>query len=161
MSASNSETNQTNKSAPRRRDKVIREHGPRFLKFGAVGLLGVGVNLGMYAIFYEWIGIPDYIARALAIEVSVLHNFAWNFFWTWSDRGGTRHNFWSRLLRYHGSTFVSSFVITLSVGALVDFLLGSFPYVNYISHLIGIGAGMITNYLLSDLWVFKRSTGNE
>ncbi|MBS1262350.1 MAG: hypothetical protein MAG453_01695 [Calditrichaeota bacterium] len=141
------------------RARTLRDHGARFLKFGAVGLLGVGVNMGVFAILHGAAEVADYIARVLAIEIAVLHNFTWNFFWTWSDRGRSLRNLPRRLLKYHGSTFLSSFVITLATGALADWLLGDTPYADYLSHLIGIGAGMITNYLLSDLWVFRRRSG--
>lgn len=137
------------------RTRGLRSHGSRFVKFGLVGVLGIGVNMLAYALYHEAAGIADFLARGLAIETAVLHNFGWNFFWTWRDRGNSLQVFFARMLRYHGSTAIASFVIPLAVGWFADRALGEIPYANYISHLAGIGSGMVINYLLSDLWVFR------
>ncbi|GBE30743.1 MAG TPA: GtrA family protein [Bacteroidetes bacterium] len=139
----------------------IRSHASRFLKFGAVGLLGVGVNMAGYALWHEVFGVEDYLARVFAIEIAVLHNFAWNYFWTWKDRGRNYSNYFGRLLRYHGSTFFASFLIPLGVGWAVDRAMGDYPFANYISHLSGIAVGMMVNYLISDLWVFRVRKSRE
>jgi len=128
----------------------------RFGKFGAVGIMGVGVNLLFYALFMELLGLADFLSRALAIELSILHNFAWNFAWTWKDRGTGIAMIPLRLVKYHGSSLFSSFVITLAVGWIVLRIVPEIPLERYISHLAGIGAGMITNYLLADFWVFTH-----
>ena len=129
----------------------------RFIKFGLIGGLGVGVNVGVYALLRELVGMADFLSRVIAIEISVLHNFAWNFLWTWGDRGRN----WSRipgsLLRYHGSTLFSSFMVTLAVGWVVLQLLPDVKWAEYLSHLTGIAAGTVSNYLLSDRWVFTSS----
>lgn len=143
---------------PRKRQTataMMKSHGSRFVKFGIVGGLGILVNMLAYALLHEKVGIADFIGRALAIEIAVLHNFSWNFFWTWRDRGRSFNTFFNRLLRYHGSTFIASFVIPLVIGWIVDRTLDDFPFANYISHLTGIAAGMLVNYLISDLWVFR------
>ncbi len=57
----------------------------RFLKFGAVGASGVLVNLGAFALF-QYAGFRTTVASALAIEVSILSNFAFNELWTFGDR---------------------------------------------------------------------------
>ncbi len=150
----------------------------RFLKFGLVGLLGVAVNMGLYLLLNDLLAVPDLPSKVLAIEVSVLHNFAWNYAWTWSDRGHSGSLLWRRLVKYHGSTFVASFVITIGISYLARFFMVHVPYLELLntlgladtalaqaghdwwteksSYLIGIAAGMIANFLLSDRWVFQR-----
>jgi putative flippase GtrA len=149
----------------------------RFGKFGSVGVLGVFVNLGFYALFRDQFGIKDFFAKSIAIEISILNNFLFNYFWTWSDRGRSLKSFWSRIIRYHGSTFIASFVVTIGVSYLAEFAVAlvnwvSFvslfhikinfiqnisqaTWVSYISYIIGIVAGMIVNFALSDKWVFN------
>ncbi|MDP8205142.1 MAG: GtrA family protein [Candidatus Electryonea clarkiae] len=138
-----------------------RSDAVRIGKFGFVGVLGVGVNMGLYFIFSDILGITDFISRALAIEVSIIHNFAWNFSWTWKDRSGSIREIPSRMLRYHGSTLFSSFGVTLATGWLLMLILPETVIARYMSHLAGIGVGMVSNYILSDLWVFKKSQGGE
>lgn len=148
----------------------------RFVKFGLVGVLGVAVNFGFFIIFREVVGLPDFFSKALAIEISILNNFFFNFFWTWSDRGRTLRTFWQRILRYHGSTFIASFVVTIAGSYLARFVvrliewdsviqtlsfgiapeLGQERWVAYIAYLIGIALGMVANFILSDRWVFTN-----
>jgi len=137
----------------------------RFFKFGAVGVSGVVVNLGIYALLLEYFHIADFISRSIAIEISILNNFLWNFIWTWADRDKSLKYLPGRLLRYHGSTFIASFAITLGIGWAVLKLVPDIFMVEYVSHTVGIVAGMVANFLMSDRWVFMQpkneKNGNE
>jgi putative flippase GtrA len=59
----------------------------RFVKFAAVGLSGVLVNLGVLALLRR-LGVHTNLASALAIECSIISNFAVNHRWTFGDRRG-------------------------------------------------------------------------
>ena len=151
----------------------------RIGKFGVVGLLGVAVNFGLFILFRDALDVADFFAKALAIEISILHNFAWNYLWTWGDRGRSFRVLWQRLLKYHGSTFIASYVITIAVSyamrwwvvGRVDwdsvfnhFLiphLGQERWVAYISYLLGIATGMIANFIMADRWVFRIKREEE
>ena len=54
----------------------------RWLRFGAVGALGVLVQLGALAALAGWLGCNYLLATACAVETAVLHNFAWHERWT-------------------------------------------------------------------------------
>ena len=58
----------------------------RFLRFCTVGASGVVVNLGVLALL-TLVGVHQILASAIAIEISILSNFAANEFWTFKDRG--------------------------------------------------------------------------
>ncbi len=141
--------------------KFTRGDAVRAGKFGVVGALGVGVNFGCYTALYALLGVEDFLARAVAIEIAILHNFTWNFTWTWADRGRSWRRMPGALLRYHGSTLFASYIVTLGIGWLVLRTLHGVPLAEYISHLVGIGAGMLVNYLLSDRWVFRPRDKEE
>jgi putative flippase GtrA len=73
----------------------------RFVKFATVGLSGVLVNLGVLALLRR-LHLHTNLASALAIEASILSNFAVNHLWTFGDRRGDGP--WSLLgrgLRFH------------------------------------------------------------
>lgn len=53
----------------------------QFIKFAAVGASGVLVNLGAFSAFLA-LGVRSSVASALAIQVSILSNFAVNELWT-------------------------------------------------------------------------------
>jgi putative flippase GtrA len=60
----------------------------RWLKFNAVGAIGVAVQLGMLAILVR-LGVHYLIATALAVETAVLQNYYWHARWTWRGREGS------------------------------------------------------------------------
>jgi putative flippase GtrA len=58
----------------------------RWLKFNAVGAIGICVQLGALALLTSGLGLNYLISTALAVEAAVLHNFLWHERFTWSDR---------------------------------------------------------------------------
>ena len=58
----------------------------RWLKFNAVGAVGIGVQLAMLTGLKSGLGLNYLLATALAVEATVLHNFFWHERFTWSDR---------------------------------------------------------------------------
>jgi dolichol-phosphate mannosyltransferase len=125
---------------------------PRFLKFGVVGASGVVVNMGGLYVFKEFVGIPYFIASLIAIELSILSNFTINLLWTWRDRSG-EGSVGMKLFRYHvgaGATaFLGNYLILI---ALTEF----FGMHYMISNLIGIAVGTLANYIINDLWTFRK-----
>ena len=59
------------------------------MRFNAVGLIGMIVQLEVVAIIVRILDGHYLIATALGVEVAVLHNFAWHQRWTWRDRPAT------------------------------------------------------------------------
>ena len=124
----------------------------RVLKFGIVGASGVVVNMGGLYVFKEFAGIPYFIASLIAIELSILSNFTINLLWTWSDRSG-HGSTWTKLLRYHvgaGATaFLGNYLILIALTEL-------FGMHYMVSNLIGIAVGTLANYIINDLWTFRK-----
>ena len=50
-----------------------------------MGLIGFALQLGVLALLLR-LGLHYLAATALAVELAVLHNFAWHERWTWRDR---------------------------------------------------------------------------
>jgi len=71
----------------------------RWLKFNLVGGLGILVQLGCLALLR--FRMHYLAATALAVEIAVLHNFAWHERFTWKDRPGGGRERLLRLLRFH------------------------------------------------------------
>jgi dolichol-phosphate mannosyltransferase len=125
---------------------------PRLIKFGIVGASGVVVNVGGLYLFTEFVRIPYFIASVIAIELSILSNFTVNLLWTWRDRS-QEGTLWTKIARYHigaGATaFLGNYLILI---ALTEF----FGIHYMISNLIGIAVGTFSNYLINDLWTFRK-----
>jgi dolichol-phosphate mannosyltransferase len=125
---------------------------PRLIKFGIVGGSGVAVNVGCLYLFTEFAGIPYFVASVIAIELSILSNFTMNLLWTWRDRS-EEGTLWTKIARYHigaGATaLLGNYLILIALTELVG--------MHYmISNLIGIAVGTFSNYLINDLWTFKK-----
>src|SRR5678815_3935739 len=58
----------------------------RWLKFNAVGAMGIVVQLLTLALLLRVSEFHYLLATLLAVETSVIHNFFWHWRWTWADR---------------------------------------------------------------------------
>ncbi len=56
-----------------------------FLKFAAVGIFGVVINLATF-IFLVHLGLNKFLASPLAIELAIVNNFLLNNYWTFRDQ---------------------------------------------------------------------------
>ena len=124
----------------------------RWLKFSAVGWLGVGVQLGALTLLAGHLGLHYLVATALAVESAIIHNFFWHQRWTWGDRGlrGTPGR-WHRLLRFNltsGSISLLGNVVFMSV------FVGQFGLHYLVGNLASIASCAILNFVVSDRLVF-------
>ncbi len=120
-----------------------------FWRFAIVGASGVVVNQGMLYLLHYVLGLPVAVSGALAIETAILNNFTWNNLWTWRDR---RHApLWQRLTRYHLTSALAGSINYVTL--LVLTALGMQPlWANF----VGIGLGVIVNFLGNHYWTFAR-----
>jgi putative flippase GtrA len=109
----------------------------------------------------RWAGLPYLPSTALAVECSVIHNFAWHERWTWADRssGPFRHRI-ARLVRFNisnGGISIGGNLILMSlfVGGL------GLPYLP--ANLLSIISCSVANFFAGDRYVFPvdRSPGPD
>jgi len=128
----------------------------RFLRFNAVGTIGIGVQLAVLALLKTGFGLHYMWATALAVEAAVLHNFFWHLKWTWRDRSGgaTIGDNLNRLWKFHLGNGVVSLLVNM---VLMRFLVGSFG-MNYLAaNTLAIAAGGVVNFLVGERLVFLAS----
>ncbi len=127
----------------------------RFLKFGLIGASGIVVNSVVLWLAHKELSLPLTIASPMAIVVAIFNNFSWNDRFTWSEnRNNRKYTYLQRLWKYY---------VSASLGGLINYLvlLGvtAFLGIDYlIGNLMGILAGMVSNFLLSELWVFRSDS---
>ena len=126
-----------------------RDEWIRFVRFGVVGLSGVVVNQGLLYVLFEYVQLPFYLCSFIAIEVSIFTNFLLNDNWTWRSRRSGR--FFMRFLRYNASAAFSSIFITITALQFFKEWVG-IPYLY--ANLLGIGFGMLSNFLINSLWTY-------
>ena len=123
----------------------------RFLRFNGVGILGFAVQLAVLAALIR-LGAHYLAATAVAVELAVLHNFAWHERWTWRDRllgPGSRAQ---RLWRFHASNGLISLAGNLLLMRLLVGLLGLPPVA---ANLIAVVLCSFLNFSASDRFVFR------
>ncbi len=133
----------------------MKRLGVRWLKFNAVGIAGVLVQLAALALFHSVLGIHYLAATALAVEIAVLHNFAWHERWTWRDRPG---NSPARLARFNATTGLLSIGSNLILMRLFAGALG-IPYLA--ANLLAIAVTSMANFVVSELFVFRVRRGPQ
>ncbi|MGH9783648.1 MAG: GtrA family protein [Terriglobia bacterium] len=124
----------------------------RWLKFNAVGALGMAVQLGSLGVFVHGFGLHYLLATALAVEAAVLHNFLWHRRWTWADRPGIANPAWGLLLlRFNLTTGMVSIVGNL---LFMGLLAGAARLDPLLANLLSIGLCSLVNFLVCDRFVF-------
>lgn len=123
-----------------------------WLKFNAVGIIGVGVQLAILALLKSGMGWSVRVSTVVAVECTVLHNFVWHERWTWAHRKLDLRGVPGRLLRFNVSNGLISIVGNLVLMEILAVRLG----LNYlIANIAAIIACSLLNYFASDRLVFK------
>ena len=128
--------------------------GLRWLKFNAVGAVGIAVQLAALWALVRGLGMNYLPATALAVELAVLHNFFWHERFTWRDRPSvTRRESLHRLLRFNLTNGALSILGNLVIMRL---LVGRFHLHYLAANLATIAACSLANFLVSHRFVFVR-----
>ncbi len=127
-----------------------RTTGARWLKFNAVGGIGILVQLVMLAVLKSGLHLDYLFATTLAVEAAVIHNFLWHERFTWADR--VRESSWARFGKFNLTTGLFSILGNL---VLMKALVG-WAGVNYmVANGITIAACSLVNFVVSDRVVFS------
>lgn len=125
----------------------------RFGKFSLTGLIGAVLQLMLFDLLLKRLHLPGAAATALAVEITVLHNFIWHERFTWSDRqfAGLRRRA-ARLWRFH----VTNGLVSLSGNTLLIYwLVQQFNAPALPSAAAAIAVCAPLNFLLADRWVYR------
>jgi putative flippase GtrA len=124
----------------------------RWLKFSAVGWMGVGVQLTTLTLLKSLTPIHYLLATAMAVEMAILHNYLWHERWTWGDRGlaGATGRL-GRLVRFNSTT---GLVSILGNVVFMRFFVGELGLHYLIGNLASIASCAVANFLISDRFVF-------
>jgi putative flippase GtrA len=101
-----------------------RQELVRWMKFNAVGAIGICVQLGVLAGLRSGLGMNYLLATALAVETAVLHNFFWHERFTWADRQGAaarrlwKFNFTTGVFSLAGNVILTKLLVDTGAGYL-------------------------------------------
>jgi putative flippase GtrA len=130
-----------------------RDLARHWLRFNAVGALGVVVQLLVLAGLIDGLGLNYLWATLIAVEAAILHNFAWHERWTWADR--TRHrpgDLLVRLVRFNTVTGLTSILGNL---VLMRLFVGALRLHYLAANLLSIALCYVLNFAASEWFVFR------
>lgn len=135
----------------------------RWWRFNLVGGIGIGVQFTALFLLKSVLHFNYLAATAIAVEAAVVHNFVWHEKFTWVDRtlpDGTAgidriQPRWRRsLLRFVRFNLANGAVSILGNLAVMKVIVGQ-GHLNYlVANAIAIMLCSLTNFLVSNLWVF-------
>ena len=123
------------------------ENWVQLFKFGLVGGTGYVVNLLVFAVLDQALGIHHLLAAVLSFSVAVSNNFLWNRHWTFQATEGHAG--------FQAARFFAVSVLGLGVNLILLYLLvdvGSAPELP--SQAIAVAGAMPFNFLGNKLWTF-------
>lgn len=121
----------------------------QLLKFGLVGCSGYLVNLAVFALLADNLGVHHLGAALGAFCIAVGNNFLWNRHWTFEPGDG------------HPGSQAARF-LTVSVGALLinlavlEALVSGTSIGDLPAQAIAVAVAMPFNFLGNKLWTFER-----
>jgi putative flippase GtrA len=124
----------------------------RWGRFSIVGAMGFALQLAALVLFsHLWRGHYS-IASVAATEVTLLHNFAWHWHYTWRDRR-ERLTVARQLVRFH----LSNGLVSLLGNLLFVRLLVHETHVPLIAaNVCAVLLCSVANFYLGDRWAFAR-----
>ena len=135
------------------REGPVWEECRKIFSFGIVGISGIVVNMGLLWRLTTCAGVPDLLSLVIAIELSIVNNFAWNERWTFG--GGEVHRFgWA------GHRFAAFQLVSVG-GALINWVLyllltrlGGVQFL--VADLVAILVAFTWNYLVNRNVTWRR-----
>ena len=120
----------------------------QLVKFCAVGASGYVVNLCVFALCVEALGLHHLVGATVAFVVAVTNNFWWNRHWTFKAGGG-RAGF--QAARF----FTVSVAAFLFAAAVLELLVGVAGLPEVPSQAMAIIAATPLNFIGNKMWSFR------
>ena len=119
----------------------------QLLKFCAVGASGYAVNLAVFWVCVELVGVHYLVAATFAFVVAVTNNFWWNRHWTFKARSGAA--------RFQAPRFFAVSILAFLVAAAVLELLVSVAGLPEVAaQAIAIVVATPLNFIGNKMWSF-------
>ena len=131
---------------------MMRATWIHWLKFNAVGGMGIGVQLIVLTVLKSGLHVDYLLATALAVEAAVVHNFVWHERFTWVERQSK--NVAVRFLKFN----LTAGAFSIAGNILLMALFVDLARMNYLpANLATIAVCSICNFAVSDRFVFQDS----
>jgi putative flippase GtrA len=119
----------------------------QLLKFGIVGGSGYLINLAVFAVLVDNLGVHHSVAAVGAFCVAVTNNFLWNRYWTFGPGEGHAG--------FQAARFLAVSVASLGINLVVlEALVAGAKMGDLSAQAIAVAVAMPFNFLGNKLWTF-------
>jgi dolichol-phosphate mannosyltransferase len=125
-----------------------RANWEQLVKFCVVGATGYVVNLAVYTLLLDGVGIHYISAAAISFVVAVTNNYTWNRLWTFRAQRGR--------VAYQGMRFLIVSTLALLANLTVLHLLVTLGLGEVVSQAIAIVVVTPINFVGNKLWSFGQ-----
>ena len=125
----------------------------RWLKFNAVGAIGICVQLAVMGLLRSVLECNYLLATAAAVEAAVVHNFLWHERFTWADR--LTH---TPLRRFAAFNLSNGAISLLGNLGFMRLLVGLCGWNYFAASLISIAACSLLNFAVGNRFVFASGS---
>lgn len=120
----------------------------RFIRFGLVGFSGVFVDMGIFYLLREQVGLGLTRSAILSAEVAIISNFLLNDIWTFGDISSKQRGWRKRIKRFLKFNIICLMGLILNV-LIVNLLFNVFGVNQYLAKLIAIAAVTLWNFWIN------------
>lgn len=119
-----------------------------FIRFAVVGLGGVAVDMGVFALLHKPLGLALTPSAMLSTEIAIINNFLWNDVCTFSDVSQEQQSISQRLQRFFKFNLICFLGLILN-SLIVNWLFYRFGVNEYIAKLVAIACVTLWNFWLN------------
>ena len=120
----------------------------RFLRFGAVGLSGVVIDMGVLYLLHTVWGLGYTRSLIVSGEIAVINNFIWNDLWTFGDISQKQRQTSMIFKRFLKFNFICLMGIVIKV-ILANIFLNKLGMDAFLSNFIAIGLVTVWNFWIN------------
>jgi len=144
----------------------VRKLLAQFARFGAVGLVGVVIDLGVFNLLRATVFAPEAIhegpvlAKVVSTLLAIVANWIGNRFWTFREHRGRQ--LWREFVEFLAVSLAGS-AIGLACLWVSHYLLGftSILADNISGNVVGLALGTAFRFTFYKLWVFAPHRGDS
>ncbi|NER06047.1 MAG: glycosyltransferase family 2 protein, partial [Okeania sp. SIO3C4] len=120
----------------------------RFIRFGTVGFSGVFVDMTVFYLLREVLGLGLTRSAILSAEAGIINNFLWNDLWTFGDISRSQRGWRKRVKRLLKFNLICLAGLILNV-LIINLLFNLLEVNEYIAKLIAIATVTLWNFWIN------------
>ena len=132
--------------------KTLMQKYSALIRYGIFGVLTTVINIAIYSLCYERLGIGNLVSNAIAWVISVLVAYITNKLWVFDSRTFELSVVFREMISFFGCRIATGLVDMAIMYVTVDVMAWNASAMKCISNVIVI----VLNYVASKLLIFRR-----